>query len=94
MSSYASGATSCLQTGESSRMSNPAQLKKFQGCLLGNLLNIGPYYTKAKPHKIRRISQASGSSARPRFKGEVVELTKDLDETLAVLKQGMLLVIA
>ena len=71
-------------------MSNPAQLKKFQGCLLGNLLNVGPYYTKAKPHKIRRISQASGSSARPRFKGEVVELTKDLNATLATLKQGML----
>lgn len=83
-------ATSRLQTGESPRMSNPGQLKKFQGCLLGNLLTVGPYYTKAKPHKIRRISQACGSSARPRFKGEVVELTKDLDATLAALKQGML----
>lgn len=75
-------------------MSNPAQLKKFQGCLLGNLLNVGPYYTKTKPHKIRSISQASGSGALPRFKGEVVELTKDLDATLAALKQGMLLVSA
>ena len=71
-------------------MSSPAQLKKFQGCLLGNLLTVCPYYTKAKPHKIRSISQASGSGARPCFKGEVVELTKDLDETLAALKQGML----
>ena len=70
-------------------MSNPAQQKKFQGCLLGNLVTVCPYYTKAKPHKIRRISQACGSSARPRFKGKVVELTKDLDETLAVLKQGI-----